>query len=133
MQTTLLYIDGMFVTPQASDGFETIKPAKQSTFAKSAVGDAVNVDLAVDAADGFWNSGIIAVRTDLLWSLLSKVRNKNRKDEYYLNDIVAIARAHGYHVTIAEVATDEVTDDHFQADLAALEDRLAINLVGTTS
>lgn len=85
-----------------------------------------------ERAIGFCNSGIMAVRADLLWSLLNEVSNDNSKGEYYLTDIVAIARAHGHHVATAEAATDEVTGVNSQDELAALERRLATNLAATS-
>jgi bifunctional UDP-N-acetylglucosamine pyrophosphorylase/glucosamine-1-phosphate N-acetyltransferase len=73
----------------------------------------------------FCNSGIMAVRSELLWPLLAQVRNDNSKGEYYLTDIVALARANGQHVATAEAPADEVAGVNSQEELAALEQQIA--------
>jgi len=42
------------------------------------------------------NSGVYCVNTKLLFKALSKVKNNNKKGEYYLTDIVSIMKADGY-------------------------------------
>lgn len=74
-------------------------------------------------AIGFCNSGIMAVRSALLWPLLAEVRNDNSKGEYYLTDIVALAHAKGERIATTEAGEDEVTGVNSQAELAALEQR----------
>lgn len=73
---------------------------------------------------GFCNSGIMAVRAVLLWPLLVEVRNDNSKGEYYLTDIVVLARAKGERVATTEAGEDEVTGVNSQAELAALEQKI---------
>ena len=41
------------------------------------------------------NSGVMAASAPRLFSLLSKVTNQNAKGEYYLTDVVGLARAEG--------------------------------------
>lgn len=41
------------------------------------------------------NSGVMAFDSRTLWSLLAQVKNDNSKGEYYLTDMVALARAAG--------------------------------------
>lgn len=67
------------------------------------------------------NSGVIAVEADLLFQLLDQVGNDNAKGEYYLTDIVALARKGG-HATRA-VFADEATvmGVNSQAELAEAE------------
>lgn len=74
---------------------------------------------------GFCNSGIMAVRSDLLWPLLSTVGNDNRKGEYYLTDIVHLARKQGHRIATAVAAEGEVTGVNSQIELQALEQLLA--------
>jgi bifunctional UDP-N-acetylglucosamine pyrophosphorylase/glucosamine-1-phosphate N-acetyltransferase len=50
------------------------------------------------------NAGIMAVPSSLLFSWLAKLKNDNRKGEYYLTDIVALAREE--HRTCGVVVTD---------------------------
>lgn len=72
----------------------------------------------------FCNSGIMAVRSDVIWSLLAEVRNDNRKGEFYLTDIVALARARGLRVRTTEARENEVTGVNSQSELAALAQHL---------
>ena len=68
------------------------------------------------------NSGLMAVRADDLFDLLSRVGNDNAQGEYYLVDIVNIARAEGR--ASAVVVTDrpeEVTGVNSRGELAAAE------------
>ncbi len=76
-------------------------------------------------AIGFCNSGIMAVRSDILWPLLAEVENTNSKGEYYLTDIVALARAKGHNVATTQAGEDEVTGVNSQAELQKLEQKMS--------
>lgn len=67
------------------------------------------------------NSGVIAAPADLLFALLSEVTNENANGEYYLTDIVAIARRRGLTCKAVRGAADEVLGVNSRADLAAAE------------
>jgi bifunctional UDP-N-acetylglucosamine pyrophosphorylase/glucosamine-1-phosphate N-acetyltransferase len=67
------------------------------------------------------NGGLMAIRGDLALTLLDKVDNKNAKGEYYLTDIVAIARELGHKTAIAIVPEEEVHGVNDRAQLAAAE------------
>jgi len=67
------------------------------------------------------NSGVLAAPAGLLFGLLDQVGNANAKGEYYLTDVVALARAAG-HPTRAVFATeDAVMGVNAQAELAEAE------------
>src|SRR5262249_23009259 len=74
------------------------------------------------------NSGVMAVDGALLWELLEKVDNKNAKNEYYLTDIVALARKKGLRCGVIEAPEQELLGVNDRVDLAkaeaALQDRL---------
>lgn len=53
----------------------------------------------------FCNSGVICADAKLLFSLLNDVTNDNASGEYYLTDVVGLARARGF--TCAAIACDE--------------------------
>jgi bifunctional UDP-N-acetylglucosamine pyrophosphorylase/glucosamine-1-phosphate N-acetyltransferase len=53
----------------------------------------------------FCNSGVICADAKLLFSLLNEVTNDNASGEYYLTDVVGLARARG--LTCAAIACDE--------------------------
>jgi bifunctional UDP-N-acetylglucosamine pyrophosphorylase/glucosamine-1-phosphate N-acetyltransferase len=67
------------------------------------------------------NGGLMAIRGELALSLLDKVGNNNAKGEYYLTDIVEIAREAGHRMAIAVVPEEEVHGVNDRAQLAAAE------------
>ena len=70
------------------------------------------------------NSGLMAVRSDELFGLLSRVGNDNAQGEYYLVDIVNVANADGRVCAVVETTDeDEVAGINSRAELAEAEGR----------
>ena len=67
------------------------------------------------------NSGLMAVRASDLWPLLARVGNANAAGEYYLPDVVEIARGDGRRSVVVETAPEEVAGINSRAELAAVE------------
>ncbi len=67
------------------------------------------------------NSGLMAVRGADLWPLLVQVGNDNAAQEYYLPDIVMIARSQGRASAVIEAEPWEVAGVNSRAELAAVE------------
>jgi bifunctional UDP-N-acetylglucosamine pyrophosphorylase/glucosamine-1-phosphate N-acetyltransferase len=67
------------------------------------------------------NSGLIAVRSEDLWPLLSGVGNDNAAGEYYLPDIVMLAAAVGRRSAVIEADPREVAGINSRAELAEVE------------
>ena len=67
------------------------------------------------------NSGVIACDRALLFSLLGEVRNENSKHEYYLTDVVGIARGRGLQPRVTMAAETDVIGANSQAELAVIE------------
>jgi bifunctional UDP-N-acetylglucosamine pyrophosphorylase / glucosamine-1-phosphate N-acetyltransferase len=67
------------------------------------------------------NSGIMAVDGHLIWDLLAHVGNANAKGEYYLTDIVQVARAKGWPCAAVEAPADELAGVNSRAELALAE------------
>ena len=67
------------------------------------------------------NSGVMAIDGRRLFALLDRVGNANAKGEYYLTDIVAIARADGAACAVVEAPADELIGINSRAELAAAE------------
>jgi bifunctional UDP-N-acetylglucosamine pyrophosphorylase/glucosamine-1-phosphate N-acetyltransferase len=67
------------------------------------------------------NSGLMAVRSHDLWPLLARVGNDNAAGEYYLPDIVMLARQDDRHSAVIEVPEAEVAGINSRAELAAVE------------
>jgi bifunctional UDP-N-acetylglucosamine pyrophosphorylase / glucosamine-1-phosphate N-acetyltransferase len=72
-------------------------------------------------AVGLCNAGMMAVAGARIWPLLEQVGNANAKGEYYLTDIVALARKAGLKVAAVEAAPEEVMGVNSQAELAGAE------------
>jgi bifunctional UDP-N-acetylglucosamine pyrophosphorylase/glucosamine-1-phosphate N-acetyltransferase len=86
---------------------EAIVEAKDATVAQRAI------DLC--------NSGVMAIDAKQLVSLLSGIGTENAKGEYYLTDIVALARGRGLPCRALEAPLDELIGINSRADLATAE------------
>jgi len=69
----------------------------------------------------FCNSGVMALDGRLALDLLDAVGNRNAKGEYYLTDVVAIARRGGRPVVALEADEEEVLGVNTRAQLAGAE------------
>ena len=67
------------------------------------------------------NSGVVACRSELLFKLVEAVDNNNASGEYYLTDIVGIARAQGLSATAVLCDEAETLGVNSRADLAAAD------------
>ena len=67
------------------------------------------------------NSGVMAVDAAHLMTLLDAVSNDNAKREFYLTDIVAIARGLGLGCAVVEAEAAELVGVDSRADLASVE------------
>ncbi len=67
------------------------------------------------------NAGLMAIDGRVLFDLLDKVTNDNAKGEYYLTDIVALARSQNIACRVTEAPADEVMGINSRAQLAAAE------------
>ncbi len=67
------------------------------------------------------NAGLMAIDGEVLFDLLDRVTNDNAKGEYYLTDIVALARERGIACRVTEAPADEVMGINSREELAAAE------------
>ncbi|WP_425052534.1 bifunctional UDP-N-acetylglucosamine diphosphorylase/glucosamine-1-phosphate N-acetyltransferase GlmU [Psychromarinibacter sp. S121] len=67
------------------------------------------------------NSGVICVDSTVLFDLLDAVSNENASGEYYLTDIVEIARSRGLSATAVTCPEDETLGINSRAELADAE------------
>ncbi len=74
-----------------------------------------------ERAVGLCNAGVICAAAADLDRWLRAVRNDNSKSEYYLTDVVAIARAEGVRVAAVEAPEAELRGVNSRAELAAAE------------
>ena len=107
-------------------GFEAADPGPYGRLILEPDGGLARIVEAKDAnADelkvSLCNSGVLAADRALLFRLLGMVRNDNAKAEYYLTDVVGLARAQG--ATVVTTLADEtvVMGVNSQAELAQAE------------
>ena len=67
------------------------------------------------------NSGVMAAPVGLLFDLLREVKNDNAKGEFYLTDVVELARRRGAPTRAVFAAEDAVMGVNSQAELAVAE------------
>lgn len=67
------------------------------------------------------NSGVMAIDAPRMAPLLKALRNDNAKREYYLTDLVRLARDRGWQAAVVEGSSDELIGVNSRADLAAAE------------
>jgi len=113
-----------FITVQMTDGGSygrVIRDAHDTVEAIVEARDATPAQLLIAEI----NTGIYLARTDFLRSALAEVQSNNTQNEYYLTDIVAIARRHRVRVnawTAAETA--EFAGVNSREELAEMEAQL---------
>jgi bifunctional UDP-N-acetylglucosamine pyrophosphorylase / glucosamine-1-phosphate N-acetyltransferase len=74
-----------------------------------------------EAAITLCNGGLMAVAAEHLFELVDRLETNNAKREYYLTDIVAIARQRDLAVAHVELPAEEVLGVNTRAELAAAE------------
>ena len=67
------------------------------------------------------NSGVVAANAATLFDLIDAVGNDNATGEYYLTDIIGIARARGLSATVVRCAEAETLGINSRAELAKAE------------
>ncbi len=74
-----------------------------------------------ERAIGLCNAGVVCARGPDLMRWLAAVKNDNAKGEFYLTDVVALARAEGLRVRAVEAPEAELRGINSRAELAAAE------------
>lgn len=67
------------------------------------------------------NSGLMAINGQKALDLLSRIGNQNAKSEYYLTDLVEIARSLGSKAVAVDAPESELTGCNNRAELAVIE------------
>lgn len=76
---------------------------------------------AAERAIDFCNGGIMAINGTIVLDLLGAIGNSNAKGEYYLTDIVEIARGRGLKVVAHEAPEEEILGVNTRVELARVE------------
>lgn len=105
------------------------RPQEPGAYGRLVTDDAGNLEAIVEAREAtpeqraipLCNGGVMAIDAEKIWSLLERIRNDNAKGEYYLTDIVALARADGDTCALVEGHAHEQHGVDSRADLAVAE------------
>jgi len=74
-----------------------------------------------ERAIGLCNGGLMAFAGRSALAILERIGNANRKNEYYLTDAIAVARAMGEKAVVIETEEDDVRGINTKAQLAETE------------
>lgn len=113
-----------------------MRPADPARYGRVVQGPDGGIERIVEWADateaeraiGLCNAGVVSAPAADLFRWLREVRNDNAKGEYYLTDIVALARAEGGRVVAEEAAEAELAGANSRAELALLEAQVQARL-----
>ena len=107
-------------------GFEPADPGQYGRLIETEAGD---LDAIVEAREAspeqlqvrLCNSGVLACESASLFELLGEITNDNAKGEYYLTDVVALARKRGLTAKAVRADEDEVLGVNSRLDLSVAE------------
>ena len=107
-------------------GFEAADPGLYGRLITNAAGDLEAIVEAREAAPDqlrvrICNSGVMAGRAKDMFRLLQKITNENAKGEYYLTDLVGLARAEGGRCALVTASEDDLIGCDSKSDLAEAE------------
>ncbi|MGE3231547.1 MAG: bifunctional UDP-N-acetylglucosamine diphosphorylase/glucosamine-1-phosphate N-acetyltransferase GlmU [Hyphomicrobium sp.] len=113
-----------------------MRPTDPGEYGRLVLGRDGGLEAIVEARDatsderaiGLCNSGVMALDAPRVLPLLKALRNDNAKGEYYLTDLVGLARAQGWRAAIVEAPAEELVGVNSRADLAAAEALLQARL-----
>ncbi len=114
---------------QAGLALLAMRPADPAKYGRLVQGEDGGIDRVVEWADaseaeraiGLCNAGVVCAPVADLFRWLRAVRNDNAKGEYYLTDIVALARAEGIACRAVEAPEEELRGINSRVELAAAE------------
>lgn len=105
------------------------RPEDPAEYGRIILDDKNNVERIVEYKDAsplereihLCNSGVMAVKGEHLFELLDEVTPNNAKGEYYLTDIIDIAKKKGLNCAVIEADESEVMGINSRVDLAKAE------------
>jgi bifunctional UDP-N-acetylglucosamine pyrophosphorylase / glucosamine-1-phosphate N-acetyltransferase len=115
--------------PEAAIAAAGFRPPDPSPYGRFVLDPGGTLARIVEARDGtpeerrigLCNGGIMAIDARHLFALVDKIGNDNAKREFYLTDIVAIARAQGLLCRAVELPAEELAGVNTRAELAEAE------------
>ncbi len=115
-----------------------MRPADPGPYGRLILSGDGTLDAIVEASDSdesqrqisLCNSGVMAIDGRRLFTLIDAITTSNSKQEYYLTDIVAIARGRGMSCAAIEAPAEEMMGVNSRAELAAAEAAMQRRLRG---
>ena len=128
-ETLRAMLEGRAREPEPAVVVMGFRPADPAQYGRLVVAGDGALEAIVEAGDaspeeraiGLCNAGAMVLDRALLFDLLDGLGRDNAKGEYYLTDIVAVARRRGLSCAVVEAAPEEALGVNSRADLAAAE------------
>ncbi len=116
-------------SPQAGVAVAGFRPDDPSGYGRLVVGLDGALSRIVEARDargeelaiGLCNGGVMAIATRRAFELVDRIGNNNAKSEFYLTDIVGLARSELLAARVVELPAEDVQGVNTRAELAAAE------------
>lgn len=105
------------------------RPDNPATYGRLIIDDAGCLQRIVEFTDAskaeravtLCNSGVLAIDAAILYRLVDAVDNDNSKGEFYLTDIIGLAREDNIDCTVVEASAEELQGVNSRSDLAEAE------------
>ena len=128
-ETISALLDERRRSPQAGVAVAGFRPADPSGYGRLVVGPDGTLTRIVESRDardeeqaiGLCNGGLMAIATRRAFDLVDRIGNINAKREFYLTDIVALARSELLASRVVELPAEEVLGVNTRAELAEAE------------
>lgn len=109
-----------------------MRPENPSTYGRIVVNDTGQIDRIVEYRDAtekeraisLCNSGVIVADSALLKRLVTKLTPQNEAGEYYLTDVISLAKQEGIPSFVVEMPSETLLGINTRTDLAAAEGAL---------
>lgn len=126
---TLVALRAALATPGTGVAVLGFRPPDPGAYGRLILGDDGSLERIVEANEAtpeqkavtLCNAGVMAIDGRHLRDLVAAIGNANAKGEYYLTDVVAIARERGLGTVVVEGDADEVLGVNSRVELAQAE------------
>jgi bifunctional UDP-N-acetylglucosamine pyrophosphorylase/glucosamine-1-phosphate N-acetyltransferase len=128
-ETIAALLDARRRSPAVAVAVAGFRPADPTPYGRLVEGREGGVLRIVEARDanpeeraiGLCNGGLMAIAARPAFGLLDRIGNDNKQREFYLTDIVAIARSDALACRVAELPAEELLGVNTRGELAAAE------------